>query len=283
MPERTADIDRLFAEGHPTLSMLDNLQAGQSFPLLQDCLGSDAPLDVAAQVLCVPGTVAKIAATPGVMDELLRLLHNEYGYAPPPRASKVHPDWNRLRSMYCSLNLRLIWMSHCPMPSPVLQWLPCSTRTASLRCVTACVAAMILAKATSTWLSVWKPSYGCGTSSGTTTNWAVAIPFLSRSGTTCTTYNRWSRPASWTMPARLLRNGVALCGPRWASGPCCGKPPSAASSSSKLLRRAVPIWSMSRKSSWTTLLPTSTATTASGGGSSTAPGRTRGCDLCRGC
>src|SRR6266446_513347 len=91
MPERAAEIDRLFAEGHPTLSMLDNLQAGQSFPLLQDCLGSDAPLDVAAQVLCVQGIVAKIAATPGVMDELLRLLHHEYGYAPPPRASKVEP------------------------------------------------------------------------------------------------------------------------------------------------------------------------------------------------
>jgi hypothetical protein len=89
MPERTAEIDRLFTEGHPTLSMLDNLQTGQSFPLLQDCLGSDAPLDVAAQVLCVQGTVAKIAATPGVMDELLRLLYNEYGYTPPPRVSKV--------------------------------------------------------------------------------------------------------------------------------------------------------------------------------------------------
>ena len=76
MPERTAEIDRLFAAGHPTLSMLDNLQAGQSFPLLQDCLGSDAPLDIAAQVLCVQGTMAKIAETPGVMDELLlSLIH----------------------------------------------------------------------------------------------------------------------------------------------------------------------------------------------------------------
>lgn len=92
IPERAADIDRLFAEGYPTLSILDNLQAGQSFPLLQDCPGSDAPLDVAAQVLCVPGTMAKIAATPGAVDELLRLLHNEYGYAPPPRASKIEPS-----------------------------------------------------------------------------------------------------------------------------------------------------------------------------------------------
>jgi hypothetical protein len=70
MPERAAEIDRLFAAGHPTLSMLDNLQAGQSFPLLQDCLGSGAPSDIAAQVLCVQGTMAKITVTPGVMDEL---------------------------------------------------------------------------------------------------------------------------------------------------------------------------------------------------------------------
>src|SRR5262245_3494261 len=89
MPERAAEIDRLFAAGHPTLSMLDNLQAGQSFPLLQDCLGSDAPLYVGSQHLCIPDTTAKIAATCGVMDELLRLLHNEYGYAPPPRARKA--------------------------------------------------------------------------------------------------------------------------------------------------------------------------------------------------
>jgi hypothetical protein len=89
MPEHTAEIDRLFAEGRPTLSMLDNLQAGQSFPLLQDCLGSDAPLDVAAQVLCVPGIAAKIAATPGVLDELSRLLHNEYGYTLPSRTSQL--------------------------------------------------------------------------------------------------------------------------------------------------------------------------------------------------
>ena len=90
-PDRTAEIDRLFTEGKPTLSMLDNLKAGQSFPLLQDCLGTDAPLDVAAQVLCVKNTHEKIAATPGAIDELLRLLRNEYGYVPPPRVSKIEP------------------------------------------------------------------------------------------------------------------------------------------------------------------------------------------------
>ena len=47
MPERAADIDRLFAEGHPTLSMLDNLQAGSHFPaarlaLMRSTCGSGA-------------------------------------------------------------------------------------------------------------------------------------------------------------------------------------------------------------------------------------------------
>ena len=83
MPDRTAEINRLFESGHPTLSMLDNLKAGQSFPLVKDCLDTDAALDVAAQVLCVTRTIEKIAEAPGVIDELLRLLHNEYGYAPP--------------------------------------------------------------------------------------------------------------------------------------------------------------------------------------------------------
>ena len=89
LPDRVAEIDRLFEEGRPTLSMLDNLKAGDSFPLIKDCLGTESPVDVVAKVLCVKGTVGKIAETPGVIDELQRLLHNEYGYSPPPRVSKV--------------------------------------------------------------------------------------------------------------------------------------------------------------------------------------------------
>ncbi len=89
MPDRTAEIDRLFQEGRPTLLMLDGLKAGASYPLVKDCLGSDSPLDVAARVLCVRETMERVASAPGVADELLRLLKAEYGYAPPAKAQKA--------------------------------------------------------------------------------------------------------------------------------------------------------------------------------------------------
>ncbi len=89
MPDRSGEIDRLFDEGQPTLTMLDNLKVGQSFPLIKDCLGTDSPMDVVAKVLCERGVVAKIEETAGVIDELQRMLHDEYGYSPPPRKAKV--------------------------------------------------------------------------------------------------------------------------------------------------------------------------------------------------
>jgi hypothetical protein len=89
MPDRCGEIDRLFDEGNPTLSMLDNLKVGQSFPLIKDCLGTDSPMDVVAKILCENDVVAKIERTPGVIDELQRLLNVEYGYSPPPRKAKA--------------------------------------------------------------------------------------------------------------------------------------------------------------------------------------------------
>ena len=91
MPElAAAEIDRLFEEGRPTLAMLDNLKAGDSFPLINDCLGTEDPLDVVARILCAKGTVARITAgTPGVIDELQRLLQKEFGYSPPLSVTKV--------------------------------------------------------------------------------------------------------------------------------------------------------------------------------------------------
>ena len=89
MPDRSGEIDRLFDEGRPTLTLLDNLKTGQSFPLIKDCLGTDSPMDVVAKVLCEKDVVHKIDKTPGVIDELQRMLHEEYGYLPPPRKAKV--------------------------------------------------------------------------------------------------------------------------------------------------------------------------------------------------
>jgi hypothetical protein len=88
MPDRTAEIDRIFDEGEPTLAMLDGLKAGMSYPLVKDCLGTDSPLDVAARVLCVGGTIDQLAVAPGAVDEVLRLLQAEYGYEAPSRTQK---------------------------------------------------------------------------------------------------------------------------------------------------------------------------------------------------
>jgi hypothetical protein len=119
MPDRTAEIDRLFEEGRPTLSLLDNLKAGQSFPLVKDCLGTDSPLDAAAIVLCSKGAVARIADTPGVIDELLRLLHDEYGYSPPPRVTKVESKLETLGSFV--LLSEFAFDTDDPLPDPLSQ------------------------------------------------------------------------------------------------------------------------------------------------------------------
>ncbi|TVS21061.1 MAG: PglZ domain-containing protein, partial [Planctomycetaceae bacterium] len=89
MPDRTAEIDRVFEQGEPSLNMLDGLKAGMSYPLVKDCLGTDFPLEVAAQILCIPGTIEKLADAPGAVAEALRLLQAEFGYEPPSRAQKA--------------------------------------------------------------------------------------------------------------------------------------------------------------------------------------------------
>jgi len=98
MPDRTAEINRLFEEGKPTLVMLDGLKAGASYPLVKDCLKTDSPLDVAARLLCGGGTIEKLAATQGAVDELLRLLQNEYGYEPPTRTQTAESRLEPLAS-----------------------------------------------------------------------------------------------------------------------------------------------------------------------------------------
>ncbi|HVC94152.1 MAG TPA: PglZ domain-containing protein [Pirellulales bacterium] len=89
MPNHVVEIDRLFREGRPTLALLDDLKAGASYPVLDECLGTDAPLDVVAQVLCRKGTVEQIALAPGAGDELLRLVAEEFAYHPPAGAHRL--------------------------------------------------------------------------------------------------------------------------------------------------------------------------------------------------
>lgn len=83
MPQRTAEIDRLFKEGKPTLALLEGLGEGNRYPLLEEATGTDSVVEVTAQLLCRPEWIHKIKAVDGASDELLRLLHGELGFSPP--------------------------------------------------------------------------------------------------------------------------------------------------------------------------------------------------------
>lgn len=85
MPELTAQVDRLFSEGQPTLAMLDRLDtSGPAYPLCQQTLGTQSPVAIAARLLGDGGqTAVLIANTPGCRPELLRLLRAGLGFAPP--------------------------------------------------------------------------------------------------------------------------------------------------------------------------------------------------------
>ena len=88
---RDAEVDRIFAEGRPSLAELDKLAAGARYPQLEQALGTEVPGRVAAVLLCRPADVAAaLADAPGLLAELRRLLADAYGFDPqgasPPEA-----------------------------------------------------------------------------------------------------------------------------------------------------------------------------------------------------
>jgi hypothetical protein len=85
LPERIAEIDRLFAEGKPTLAMIEGLGQGQRYPLLEEALGTDSVVEATAMLLCRDGAIAKVNGVTGALEELLRLLSADLDFTPPPR------------------------------------------------------------------------------------------------------------------------------------------------------------------------------------------------------
>jgi hypothetical protein len=78
---RDVEVDRLFAEGTPTLVQLDALAGGTRYPLLHEAFGTDVPARVAAKLLCRPDEVAQhLASTTGLVAELRRLLLDAFGF-----------------------------------------------------------------------------------------------------------------------------------------------------------------------------------------------------------
>jgi hypothetical protein len=59
------------------------------YPLVQEALGSDAPVEVSAQLLCRPEAATKLMRVRGADGELPRLLQSGLGFVPPARVSAL--------------------------------------------------------------------------------------------------------------------------------------------------------------------------------------------------
>ena len=80
MPQSGDQIDRLFAEGQPTLRTLDGLEKSSGHPLLKQALGTEVPAEIGSLVLADDSAPAKIDAVAGSRGELTRLLQTEFGF-----------------------------------------------------------------------------------------------------------------------------------------------------------------------------------------------------------
>src|SRR5262249_934901 len=85
MPHRSREIDRLFVEGRPTIAIIEGLEKGAEYPLVQEAFGTDSAVEITAQLLCREGASKTVDSVPAASNELLRLLQTGLGFAPPPR------------------------------------------------------------------------------------------------------------------------------------------------------------------------------------------------------
>jgi hypothetical protein len=94
LPDRDEEIRRLFAEGKPTLALLDGLQETERYPLLKEALGTENPVEAAALALCSEEHSEQVVDTEGAVEEVLRLATAEFGYDPGKKKAwkNIRPD-----------------------------------------------------------------------------------------------------------------------------------------------------------------------------------------------
>jgi len=93
LPDMADQIERLFREGRPTLTMLNRLERGATYPLVKQALGTQSAVEVAVQLLGHPQASQKIAALAGCGQEVLRLLADELGFVPPANVKQWGARW----------------------------------------------------------------------------------------------------------------------------------------------------------------------------------------------
>lgn len=90
LPAHDAEIDRLFREGVPTLSLLDALPSGARFPLVRQALDVESPAEAMVGALSHADTATLLEAVPGAVHELGRLADTAIGL--PPAAADSWPS-----------------------------------------------------------------------------------------------------------------------------------------------------------------------------------------------
>jgi hypothetical protein len=105
MPNRSREIDRLFVEGRPTIALIDGLEKGAQYPLVQEAFGTDSVVEITAQLLCHGDAAKALDDVPGASNELLRLLQTGLGFTPPQRLKAMdsileHLGWYVLFSEF---------------------------------------------------------------------------------------------------------------------------------------------------------------------------------------
>jgi hypothetical protein len=88
-PERSREIDRLFAEACPTIALIEGLGKSTRYPLLHQALGTDSLVEIATLVLCRNDAIREVEAVTGASSELLRLLQAGLGFVPPQRVTAM--------------------------------------------------------------------------------------------------------------------------------------------------------------------------------------------------
>lgn len=93
MPAKADEITRLFREGKPDISILDDLEKTQRWPLLNDVFRTETPAEIIAAALCNTAKADAVDDKPGCIEELLRLFETVVGFKPASGSRK----WKALR------------------------------------------------------------------------------------------------------------------------------------------------------------------------------------------